>query len=169
MSDVTSSEHAPGAGRYNRFKFQVLLDDRVIAGFQKMSAFERDQNTGEERSSGKDPLRRIAPADPNFEAVTLERGLTHDPVFEEWANASINPGRGDDKARSRDFRRDVVINVMDLNGGRASTYRLRQVWVSEYQALPELDAIDSGAKGVERVVLQHEGLEQVDQIASPTS
>ena len=101
-----------------------------------------------------------------YEPITLEQGLTHDPVFEQWANL-VNNIDGDAAMSLVNFRKDIVINVMNLQGNVAISYQVKRAWVSEYQALPELDA-ENCLIGIQRIVLQHEGWDRDEAVAEPT-
>jgi phage tail-like protein len=76
---------------------------------------------------------------PATRPITLEQGLSHDPVFENWANLVNNVG-GDAAMSLKNFRKDVVINVLNLQGQVAISYKVFRAWVSEYQALPDCDS-----------------------------
>ena len=101
------------------------------------------------------------------EAVEMEQGLTHDPVFEQWANL-VNNVEGDAAISLKDFRKDIVINVLNLQGTVAISYKLFRAWVSEYQALPELDAGSMDTVGIQTLTLQHEGWQRDEGVSEPT-
>ena len=66
------------------------------------------------------------------------------------------------------YRRDVVINVLNLQGTPALTYHLRRAWVSEYQALPDLDANTMNTVGIQSIKIEHEGFVRDPGVAEPT-
>ncbi len=73
--------------------------------------------------------------------ITLERGVTHDPEFEKWANKVWDFGSGLGKEVSlKDFRKDIIIEVYNEAGQKAIAYKVYRCWVSEFQALADLDA-----------------------------
>ena len=81
------------------------------------------------------------PGRTEYDAITLERGVTHDVDFEQWANKVWNYGSGLGAEISlKDFRKDIIIEVYNEAGQLAIAYKVYRCWVSEYQALPELDA-----------------------------
>ena len=80
---------------YRTFKFQVLIGKTVVAGLSKMGAIKRTTEAVKWRSAGDPSFQRVIPGGSSFEAVTLEQGLSHDPVFEEWASAVNNVAEGD--------------------------------------------------------------------------
>ena len=152
---------------YRTFKFQVLIDGRPVAGLKKMSGLKKTTEPVKWRSAGDPSHERIMPGGTTYEPVTLEQGLTHDPVFEEWANL-VNNVQGDGAVSLKDFRKDVVINVLNLQGAVAISYKLNRAWVSEYQALPEFDAGAMNAVGIQSIVLQNEGWERDPAVVEPT-
>jgi phage tail-like protein len=151
---------------YRTFKFQVLLDGQPVAGLRKMSALKKTTEAVGWRTGGDPTHERRLPGATKYEAVTLEQGLTHDPVFEKWANL-VNNVQGDAAMSLKNFRKDIVINVLNLQGKVAISYKLFRAWVSEYQALPGLDAGTTNAVGIQTVKLEHEGFERDTAVAEP--
>jgi phage tail-like protein len=107
------------------------------------------------------------PGGTKYEAIALEQGLTHDPIFEQWANL-VNNIQGDAAISLKNFRKDIVINVLNLQGKVAISYKVRGAWVSEYQALPDFDAGNTNTVGIQKVTLQHEGWERDASVVEPT-
>ena len=151
---------------YRNFKFQVLIDGQPVAGLKKVSALIKRTEVVEWRTGGDPTHTRKIPGRTFYEPITLEQGLTHDPVFEQWANL-VNNLDGDSAMSLVNFRKDIIINVLNLQGSVAISYIVRRAWVSEYQALPDLDAEDC-VTGIQRIVLQHEGWERDEATAEPT-
>lgn len=152
---------------YRTFKFQVLIDGRPVAGLKKMSGLKKTTEAVKWRSAGDPSHERILPGGTTYEPVTLEQGLTHDPVFEEWANL-VNNIQGDAAMSLVNFRKDVVINVLNLQGAVAISYKLNRAWVSEFQALPEFDSGTMNAVGIQTIMLQNEGWERDVAVTEPT-
>ena len=159
--NVNAHRHDP----YRNFKFQVLIDGKSVAGLKKVSALIRKTEVFEWRTGGDPTHVRKIPGSTLYEPITLEQGLTHDPVFENWANL-VNNIDGDSAMSLVNFRKDIVINVLNLQGVVAITYIVRRAWVSEYQALPDLDAENSQI-GIQRIVLQHEGWDRDEATIEP--
>ncbi len=160
---VNAHRHDP----YRTFKFQILIDGKPVAGLKKMGALKRKTEAVKWRSAGDPSSERILPGGTSYEPVTLEQGLSHDPVFENWANL-VNNVEGDAAMSLKNFRKDIVINVLNLQGAVAISYRLYRAWVSEYQALPELDAGSMNAVGIQTITLQHEGWQRDTAVNEPT-
>ncbi|MEM7271092.1 MAG: phage tail protein [Pseudomonadota bacterium] len=153
---------------YRTFKFQVVIDGKTVAGLTKMGALKRTTEAVKWRSAGDPSYQRVMPGGSSFEAVALEQGLTHDPIFEEWANSVNNVQDGDAGMSLVNYRKDVVINVMNLQGVAAISYQLKRAWVSEFQALPEMDANNMNTVGIQTITLQHEGFVRDAAVAEPT-
>ena len=152
---------------YRTFKFQVLIDGQAVAGLRKMGALKKTTEVVDWRTAGDPSHERKLPGGTKYEAVTLEQGLTHDPVFEQWANL-VNNIDGDAAVSLKDFRKDVVINVLNLQGQVAISYKLLRAWVSEFTALPEHDAGSMNAVGIQTIMLQHEGWKRDTAVGEPT-
>lgn len=151
---------------YRTFKFQVIIDGRPVAGLKKMGALKKSTEAVKWRSAGDPSHERVMPGGTKYEPVTMEQGLTHDPVFEQWANL-VNNIQGDAGMSLKNYRKDIIINVLNLQGQVAFTYKLMRAWVSEYQAMPELDAGNMNTVGIQTLTLQHEGWERDTSVAEP--
>ena len=152
---------------YRTFKFQVLIDGKPVAGLQKMSALKKTAEAVDWRTSGDPTHVRKLPGGAKYEPITLEQGLTHDPVFEDWAN-HVNNIDSDSEMSLKNFRKDIVINVMNLQGKVAISYQIKRAWVSEYQALPDFDAGTTNAVGIQTIKLEHEGWDRDEKVSEPT-
>lgn len=143
---------------YKNFKFLVRWDNQVVAGVSKVSALKRTTEVVSHREGGDVSTPRHSPGASKFEAVTLERGITFAPEFEQWANLVHNV-EGDAAMSLRDFRKNIRIEMLNLQGTVVRAYNLFRCWVSEYTALPELDA-NANAIAFESIVIQNEGFER---------
>jgi phage tail-like protein len=153
---------------YKNFKFRVKWDGRYVAGVSKVSALKRTTDVVEHREGGDPSTTRKSPAQTKFEPITLERGVTHDTEFEKWANKVWNYGSGLGSETSlADFRKDLIIEFYNEAGQLAIAYRIYRCWVSEYQALPELDA-SGNAVAIQTLKLENEGWERDYEVAEPT-
>ncbi len=152
---------------YRTFKFQVLIGGQPVAGLKKMGALKKTTEVVDWRTGGDPTHVRKLPGGTKYEAITLEQGLTHDPVFEEWANL-VNNIDGDAAMSLFNFRKDIVINVMNLQGQVAISYQVKRAWVSEYQALPDFDAGTTNTVGIQTIKLEHEGWDRDEAAVEPT-
>jgi phage tail-like protein len=153
---------------YKNFKFRVKWDGRYVAGISKVSALKRTTEVVKHRHGGDPSSSRKSPGRTEFDAVTLERGVTHDPEFENWAGKvwQLNTGLGSEVSL-KDFRKDLLIEVYNEAGQVALTYKLYRCWVSEFQALPDLDA-NANAVAIHHIKLETEGWERDVSVAEPT-
>jgi phage tail-like protein len=151
---------------YKNMKFRIKWDGRYVAGVSKISALKRSTEVVTHREGGDPSTSRLSPSLFKFEPITLERGVTHDLEFEAWANKVYNTD-GDAAVSLKAFRKDVIIELLNEQGKVAKAYKVYRAWVSEYQALPELDA-NGHAVAIEHMVLQNEGWERDLAVSEPT-
>jgi phage tail-like protein len=145
---------------YKNFKFRVRWDGKIVAGISKVSALKRSTEVVEHREGGDPSTKRKSPGQTKYEPITLERGVTHDPEFEAWANKVWNFGAGSGSEVSlADFRKDIIIELLNEAGDIVLSYKVYRCWVSEYQALPELDA-SANAVAIQTLKLENEGWER---------
>jgi len=153
---------------YKNFKFRVKWDGRYVAGVSKVSALKRSIEVIEHREGGDPSTSRKLPGRVKYEAITLERGVTHDVEFEQWANKVWNYGSGlGAEVSLKDFRKDVIIEVYNEAGQLVLAYKIYRCWVSEYQALPDLDS-NANAVAIQHIKLENEGWERDYEVAEPT-
>lgn len=163
MFSTNAHRHDP----YRTFKFQLLMGGQTVAGLSKMGALKKTTEVVDWRTAGDPSHVRKLPGGTSYEAITLEQGLTHDPVFEEWANL-VNNIEGDAGMSLLAFRRDLVLNVLNLQGAVAVSYKILRAWVSEFQALPDFDANSMNTIGIQTLSIQHEGWTRDTGVAEPT-
>lgn len=153
---------------YKNFKFRVKWDGNFVAGVSKISALKRTTEVVKHRSGGDPSTSRKSPGRSEFEAVTLERGVTHDREFQKWASMVWNFGGGPGAESSlKDFRKEISIEVYNEAGQKVLAYKLQKCWVSEYNALPDLDA-NANAIAIESIKIEHEGFELDADVTEPT-
>ena len=153
---------------YKNFKFRVKWDGRYVAGVSKVSALKRTTEVVKHREGGDSSSSRKSPGRTEFDAVTLERGVTHDTEFEKWANKIWNFGSGlGSEVSLRDFRKDVIVELYNEAGQLAVAYKVFRCWVSEFQSLPDLDA-NANAVAIARLKLENEGWERDYEVSEPT-
>lgn len=167
MAAPLFSVNAHRSDPYRTFKFQVLIDGQVVAGLSKMGALKKKTDTVPWRVAGDPSHQRQLPGGSSYEAVALEQGLTHDPVFADWANL-VNNIDGDGAMSLVGFRKNIVLNVLNLQGAVAMSYKLFSAWVSDFQALPDFDASAMTTVGIQSVTLQHDGWQRDAAVTEPT-
>ena len=152
---------------YKNFKFRVKWDGRYVAGVSKVGALRRSTDLVEHREGGDPSTNRKSPGRTKYDAITLERGVTHDTEFERWANKVWNFGGGAGAETSlKDFRKDIIIDLFNEAGQKVISYRVFRCWVSEYQALPDLDA-NANAVAIQHIKLENEGWERDLDVVEP--
>jgi phage tail-like protein len=153
---------------YKNFKFRVKWDGRYVAGISKVSALKRTTEVVKHREGGDPSTSRKSPGRTEFEAITLERGVTHDPEFEAWTTKVWHVGAGlGAEVSLKDFRKDVIIDFFNEAGQLAISYKVFRCWVSEYQGLPDLDA-NANAVAIQHIKLENEGWERDTSVTEPT-
>lgn len=150
---------------YKNFRFRVVLDGRPVAGLSKMGALKKTTEAIEWREAGDPSIVRKLPGRTKFEPITMEAGLTHDVTFEEWANL-VNNLDGSAAMSLAKYRKDLLIEVMNLQGTPVLRYKVRRAWVSEYQATPEMDA-NANAVAITSIKIEHEGFQRDTSLAEP--
>jgi phage tail-like protein len=153
---------------YKNFKFRVKWDGRYVAGISKVGALKRTTEVVKHREGGDPSSSRKSPGRTEFEAITLERGVTHDPEFELWAGKVWNFGAGlGSEVSLQDFRKDIIIEMYNEAGQLAISYHVFRCWVSEYQAEPDLDS-NANAVAIQHIKLENEGWQRDIAVVEPT-
>lgn len=153
---------------YPNYKFRVKWDGRYVAGVSKVSALKRTTEVIEHREGGDQSRKRLQPGCSKFEPITIERGVTHDLEFEAWAAKVWQLGAGPGAEVSlQDFRKDLIIDFFNEAGQLAISYKVYRCWVSEYQALPDLDA-NGNAIAIQHIKIENEGWDRDVSVPEPT-
>jgi phage tail-like protein len=153
---------------YKNFKFRIKWDGRYVAGVSKVGALKRSTEVVEHREGGDPSTSRKSPGRTKYDAVMIERGVTHDVEFENWASKvwSFGAGLGAESSLA-DFRKDVIVDLFNEAGQKVISYHLFRCWVSEYQALPDLDA-NANAVSIQHLKLENEGWQRDPSVIEPT-
>ena len=153
---------------YKNFKFRVTWDGRHVGGVSKMSGLRRTTEVIEHREGGDPNTSHKSPGRTHYEPITLERGVTHDAEFEQWAGKLSRPpsGAGGDVSLA-DFRKDVRIELLNEAGMVVKAFNVFRCWPSEYQALPDLEA-NANAVAIETLKLENEGWERDESVPEPS-
>lgn len=153
---------------YKNFKFRVKWDGKFVAGISKVSALKRTTEVVKHRDGADQSTSRKSPGRSEWEPVTLERGVTHDKEFEQWANKVWQLGASLGAETSlKDFRKDLILEIYNEAGQLAIAYKLYRCWVSEFQALPDFDA-NANAVAIQHIKLENEGWERDVEVNEPT-
>ena len=153
---------------YKNFKFRVKWDAKYVAGVSKVSALKRTTEVVKHREGGDPSSSRKSPGRTEYEPITLERGVTHDKEFEQWANKVWNFGSGlGSEVSLKDFRKDIIIEAYNEAGQLVIAYKVFRCWVSEFQSLPDLDA-NANAVAIQTLKLENEGWERDTAVPEPS-
>ncbi len=152
---------------YKNFKFRVKWDGKYVAGISKCGGLHRNTDVVEHREGGDPSTSRKSPARTKYDAITLERGVTHDTEFEKWANKVWDLGAGlGSEVSLADFRKDIILDLFNEAGQKVISYKVYRCWVSEYHAMPDLDA-NAGAVAIQHIKLENEGWERDTAVTEP--
>jgi phage tail-like protein len=153
---------------YKNFKFRVKWDGRYVAGISKVTGLKRTTEVVKHREGGDPSSSRKSPGRTEYEALTLERGVTHDTEFEKWANKIWNFGSGlGSEVSLKDFRKDLIVDLYNEAGQKVISYKVYRCWVSEFQAQADLDA-NANAVLIQSIKLENEGWERDYDVAEPS-
>jgi phage tail-like protein len=155
---------------YKNFKFRVFWEGNTtpVAGISKVSALKRTTEVVKHREGGDPSSSRKSPGRTEYEPITLERGVTHDVEFQSWAKKVWNHQSSlGTEVSLQDFRKNILIELYNEAGQLALRYKIYRCWVSEYQALPDLDA-NANAVALQTIKLENEGWEIDDEVPEPT-
>jgi phage tail-like protein len=152
---------------YKNFKFRVKWDGKYVAGVSKVGGLTRTTQVVKHREGGSPSLVHRSPGQTEYNAITLERGVTHDIEFEKWASKVWTYGNAPGQEVSlKDFRKDIIIELYNETGQKVLAYKVYRCWVSEYTAMPELDA-SANAVAIQSIKLENEGWERDTEVSEP--
>jgi phage tail-like protein len=153
---------------YKNFKFRVKWDGKYVLGVSKVSALKRTTEVLKHREGGDPSSSRKMPGRTEYDAITLERGVTHDKEFEQWANKVWQYGAGlGQEVSLKDFRKDMILEVYNEAGQLAISYHIYRCWVSEFQAVPDFDA-NANAVAIQHIKLENEGWQRDESTQEPS-
>lgn len=152
---------------YKNFKFRLKWDGKYVAGVSKVSVLKRTTEVVKHRDGGDASTSRKSPGRTEYDAISLDRGVTQDVAFEQWANKVWDYGAGLGMEVSlADFRKDIILEMYNEAGQLVIAYKIYRCWVSEYQALPDLDA-NANAVAIQHIKLENEGWERDTSVTEP--
>jgi phage tail-like protein len=160
---VNPTRHDP----YQNFKFRVKWDGKYVAGVSKATGLKRTTEVVKHREGGDPSTSRKSPGRTEYDAITLERGVTHDPAFEQWAGKVWRLGAGlGAEVSLKDFRKDIILELYNEAGQKVQAYNIYRCWVSEFQSMPDLDA-NANAVAIQHIKLENEGWERDISVTEP--
>ncbi len=149
---------------YKNFRFRIKIDNKIVAGVSKMSPLKRTTDVITHREGGDPSMEHKSPGKTRYDPITLERGVTHDADFEAWANLVFNTNGN--SMSLKNFRKDIVIEFLNEAGVVVLAYKVYRCWVSEYTALPMLDA-NANAVAIQSITIENEGWERDTSVKEP--
>ena len=156
MAQFTKNAHR--IDPYKTYKFRILWDGKTVLGVNKAGPLKRTTNVVTYRSGGENSVEHKSPGRTTYDGLTLERGITHDPEFEAWAN-KVHPYAGDVAMDLVGYKKELTLEVMNEKGHVALRYHLHDCWVSDYTAVPQLDA-SANAVAIESIKIELNGWER---------
>jgi phage tail-like protein len=149
------------------FKFRIKWDNKYVAAVSKISSLKRTTEVITFRSGGDPSNSILSPGKQKYEPITCERGLTMDMAFNQWAGLVWNYGAGlGSEVSLANFRKDLYLEFYNEAGQLVMAYKLYRCWVSEYHALPDLDA-GGNAIAIEYIKIETEGWERDPSVTEP--
>jgi phage tail-like protein len=153
---------------YKNFKFRIKWDGKYVAGISKVGPLKRSTEVVQHREGGDPSTSRKSPGRTSYDAISLERGITHDKEFEQWANKVWQYGAGlGQEVSLKDFRKDIILEVYNEAGQLVISYHIYRCWVSTFQAMPDLDS-NANAVAIEQIQLENEGWQRDYSVQEPT-
>jgi phage tail-like protein len=153
---------------YKNFKFRIKWDGKFVAGVSRCSGLKRTTEVIQHREGGDPSTNRKSPGRTDFAPIVLERGVTNDPEFEDWANKVWKFGAvSGNEVSLKDFRKDLILELYNEAGQLVLRWKIFRCWVSEYEILPNLDA-NVSAVAIEHITIENEGWERDEDVSEPT-
>ena len=150
---------------YRNFKFKIKWDGQYVAGLSKCSLLKKTTESTTWYEAGDQSVPHKLPGKTTYDPITLTAGVTHDTAFEDWANL-VNNYQGEAAMSLKNFRKDLTIEIGNLQGTTVLAYNVFRCWVSEYQAIPELDAAGNAVM-IQTIKLENEGWERDKSVTEP--
>ena len=153
---------------YKTYRFLVYFAKSTtpVAAVSKVSGLKRSSDVIEYKEAGNAVILKGL-GRTKYEPVTLERGVTQDHDFEAWANYAQVLDHGAASTSLAHLRREIIITLLNEEAQPVLRWILHRCWVSEYQAIPDLDA-GANAVAIEHIKIENEGWERDLTLAEPT-
>jgi phage tail-like protein len=153
---------------YKSYRFLVYFGTSTtpVAGVSKVGGLKRSSDPIEYKEGGNAIILKGL-GRTKYDAITMERGVTHDSDFQDWANAAQVLDKGAPTQSLKNLRREIRIELLNEEGQQVHRYIVHRCWVSEFQALPDLDA-GGNAVALEHIKLENEGWEKDLSLTEPT-
>jgi phage tail-like protein len=153
---------------YKAYRFLVYFGSAPttpVAAVNKVGALKRSSEVIEYREGGNAIIRKGL-GRTKYEPIMLERGLTQDPAFQTWADYAQSLTSGAPQTSLKNLRQNIQITLLNEAAQPVIRYKIYRCWVSEYQALPDLDA-GTNLVAIEHLRLENEGWERDTALTEP--
>jgi phage tail-like protein len=152
---------------YKTYRFLVYFQgsSQPVAGVSKVSSVKRSSDVIEYKEGGNALIRKGL-GRTKYEPITMERGVTHSDDFEQWANAAQVLDKGAPSDSLANLRKEIRVELCNEEGQPVHRYLVHRAWVSEYQAVSDLDA-GANAVAIEHIKIDHEGWEHDLTLGEP--
>ena len=154
---------------YKAYRFLVYFTTSsptiAVAAVSKVTGLKRSSDVIEYKEAGNAVILKGL-GRTKYEPITLERGITQDKTFETWANAAQVLDHGAAATSLANLRQEISIALLNEEAQPVLRWLIHRCWVSEYQALPDLDA-GSNTVAIEHIKLENEGWERDTTLPEP--
>jgi phage tail-like protein len=153
---------------YKNYRFLVYFGKSTtpVAAVSKVGAIRRTSDTIDYREGGNAIVLKGL-GRTTYDPITLERGVTQDTDFAAWANYAQVLDHGAASTALANLRREVAIVLLNEEAQPVLRYLIHRCWVSQFQALPDLDA-GGTTVAIEQIKMENEGWERDLTLAEPT-
>lgn len=175
-ADVDSRGTSHRDDPYQGFEFRIKMDGRYVAAVSRVLGISPTSRVGSHGSAGGPSKPRLVPGQTEHGPIVLERGVTHDIEFEQWANRVWDYDRAGEELQRRtssrqltvgDLSKEIIIELRSAAGQTVAAFTLHRAWPSEFTAMPELDANGESVVAIETLKLEYERWEQDDSVREP--
>lgn len=155
---------------YLSYNFRVKWDNQYVAAVSRVSGLTRRTQVVSFHAGGQARTAYKIPGQTDYEPVVLERGITTDTVFEQWASkvwSYPDSAQLGNEMSLKDFRKNMQIELYNQAGAVVLRYNLYNCWPSEYTALPELNG-GGNAVALATLTIEHEGWDRDTSLTPPS-
>jgi phage tail-like protein len=131
---------------YKNFRYRLWMDGRYVYGGAQF------------RGATPNLISIKLPGRTKWESITLERGVTRDSAFHNWANSVSKGAASSAQVPPLNFRKDIYLEIFNEAGQLLQTYHLTRSWVSQYKSLPALGS-NGNEIAIEHIQITPESLE----------
>lgn len=145
------------------FRFRIVVDGFVRAGFSECSGFEQDTDEAKYREGAFNETEQKSAGLSHFGDITLKRGQLvgtqrgGDDDFITWSQQVFDVAAGGNAAN---YRKDLDVEQYSATNIRVRVWRVYETWPKKFKPMSDLKA-DASENSYEDIVLVNEGWERV--------